>query len=70
MSISSRKINEMIEDEFSSDKFGSENSKMLINLAKTIYAMEASISGQSNQKKIEEIRARIDAKADDLIVSD
>lgn len=63
----------MIEEEFSSENQlaesrVSENSKLLINLAKTIYAMEASIAGQSNQKKIEEIRARIDAKAEDFIV--
>lgn len=68
MSISSRKINAMIEDEFLATNYGAENSKLLINLSKTIYAMEASITGQSNQKKIEEIRARIDAKADDFIV--
>lgn len=58
----------MIEDEFSSEKFGLENSKLLINLAKTIYVMEASIEGGSNQRKIEDITARIDAKADDFIV--
>lgn len=68
MSISSRKINAMIEDEFLAQDYGAENSKLLINLSKTIYAMEASITGQSNHKKIEEIRARIDAKADDFIV--
>lgn len=68
MSISSRKINAMIEDEFLAKDYGAENSKLLINLSKTIYAMEASIAGQSNQKKIEEIRAKIDAKSDDFIV--
>ncbi|WP_420229120.1 hypothetical protein ACOBWA_08995 [Psychrobacter sp. ER1] len=68
MSISSRKINTMIEDEFLAKYYGAENSKLLINLSKTIYAMEASITGQSNQKKIEEIRAKIDAKSDDFIV--
>ena len=68
MSISSRKINTMIEDEFLAKDYGAENSKLLINLSKTIYAMEASITGQSNQKKIEEIRAKIDAKSDDFIV--
>lgn len=68
MSISSRKINAMIEDEFLAKNYGAENSKLLINLSKTIYAMEASIAGQSNQKKIEEIRAKIDAKSDDFIV--
>ncbi|MBP3945937.1 hypothetical protein [Psychrobacter sp. K31L] len=68
MSISSRKINTMIEDEFLAKDYGAENSKLLINLSKTIYAMEASIAGQSNQKKIEEIRAKIDAKSDDFIV--
>ena len=68
MSISSRKINSMIEDEFSAEKFGSENSKLLINLAKAIYVMEASIESGSNQRKREEIRARIDAKADEFII--
>lgn len=68
MSISSRKINTMIENEFLAKDYGAENSKLLINLSKTIYAMEASIAGQSNQKKIEEIRAKIDAKSDDFIV--
>ncbi|MBB3106105.1 hypothetical protein FHS24_000596 [Psychrobacter luti] len=68
MSISSRKINTMIEDEFLAKDYGAENSKLLINLSKTIYAMEASIAGQSNSKKIEEIRAKIDAKSDDFIV--
>ncbi len=68
MSISSRKINTMIEGEFLAKDYGAENSKLLINLSKTIYAMEASIAGQSNQKKIEEIRAKIDAKSDDFIV--
>lgn len=68
MSISSRKINTMIEDEFLAKDYGAENSKLLINLSKTIYAMEASIAGQSNHKKIEEIRAKIDAKSDDFIV--
>lgn len=68
MSISSRKINTMIEDEFLAKNYGAENRKLLINLSKTIYAMEASITGQSNQKKIEEIRAKIDAKSDDFIV--
>lgn len=68
MSISSRKINAMIEDEFLATNYEAENSKLLINLSKAIYAMEASITGQSNPKKIEEIQARIDAKADDFIV--
>ena len=68
MSISSRKINTMIEDEFLAKDYGAENGKLLINLSKTIYAMEASIAGQSNHKKIEEIRAKIDAKSDDFIV--
>lgn len=68
MSISSRKINTMIEDEFLAKDYGAENSKLLINLSKIIYAMEASIAGQSNHKKIEEIRAKIDAKSDDFIV--
>lgn len=58
----------MIEDEFLAKDYAAENSKLLINLSKTIYAMEASIAGQSNQKKIEEIRAKIDAKSDDFIV--
>lgn len=68
MSISSRKINTMIEDEFLAKNYGAENRKLLINLSKTIYAMETSITGQSNHKKIEEIRAKIDAKSDDFIV--
>lgn len=70
MSISSRKINSMIEDEFSGEHIASENSKLLINLAKAIYVMEASIEGESNQKKIEYIKAKIDAKADDFVISD
>lgn len=68
MSISSKKINVMIEDVFSSEEDTNfiENKALLIRLAKDIYAMESSLEAESTQKRAEEMKAKISFRADEF----
>lgn len=70
MSISSKKINQMIEQEFlSSVQYSTENSKLLISLARDIYAIESSFEGGSDRQKIEDIRDKLSFRANEYIAN-
>lgn len=65
MSISAKKINQMITDEFTSDHFNEENQDLLVRLAKDIYSIETSYEGGSDRRKIEEIQSKISIRSSD-----
>ncbi len=68
MSISAKKINQMIIEEFSSKHHASENTKLLNDLARNIYVIESSFEGGSDRQKIDEIRDILALKANEYIV--
>ena len=69
MSISSKKINKMIVEEFKSELYSDFNQNVLSRLAQDIYALEASHEGSNrNRKNIEEITDRISVRADEFYI--
>ena len=65
MSISTKKIHQMILDEFSSSK---DNEELLIRLAKDVYAIESGYEGGSDKQRIDEIRSKLSIRANEFIV--
>lgn len=68
MSISAKKINQMLVDEFSSDRHDPNNIKLLNELSRYIYVIESKFDGGSDRQKIEEIRDVIALRANEFIV--
>lgn len=70
MSISAKKINQMITDEFTEDHFEEANHDLLVRLAKDIYAIETSYEGGSDRRKIDEIQSKISVRSSDYRIKD
>lgn len=69
MSISTKKIHQMISDEFSSTKHPDENVELLIRLAKDVYAIESGYESGSDRQKIDEIRSKLSIRANEFTIS-
>ena len=67
MSISTKKIQKMLEEEFSPEAF-EENSDFLTRLAKDIYAIENSYGPGSDKQKIDDIQSNISMRSKDFII--
>lgn len=68
MTISSKKINILIETVFRDEAY-SENRDLLTKVAKSIYAKEIAMDTESDQDKKEEIKSIISNNADEYVIA-
>lgn len=68
MTISSKKINILIETVFRDETY-SENRDLLTKVAKNIYAKEIAMDTESDQNKKEEIKSIISNNADEYVIA-
>lgn len=68
MTISSKKINILIETVFRDEAY-SENRDLLTKVAKNIYAKEIAMDTESDQNKKEEIKSIISNNADEYVIA-
>lgn len=68
MSISAKKINQMLIDEFSKSDNYEENIRLLNEISRQIYVIESKFDGGSDRQKIEEIRDLIALRANEFII--
>lgn len=68
MTISSKKINILIETVFRDEAY-SENRDLLTKVAKSIYAKEIAMDTESDQNKKEEIKSIISNNADEYVIA-